>query len=91
YMTAWSNIFQWIVVGMSEVIAVGEYMNYWFPHLPQWIPGVIAVVLLLIANLASVKAFGEFEFWFAMIKVVTIILMIIAGLGLIFFGIGNGG
>ena len=31
YMTAWSNIFQWIVVGMSEVIAVGEYMNYWFP------------------------------------------------------------
>ena len=91
YMTAWSNIFQWIVVGMSEVIAVGEYMNYWFPHLPQWIPGVIAVVLLLIANLASVKAFGEFEFWFAMIKVVTIVLMIIAGLGLIFFGIGNGG
>ena len=63
YMTAWSNIFQWIVVGMSEVIAVGEYMNYWFPNLPQWIPGVV----------------------------VTIVLMIIAGFGLIFFGIGNGG
>ena len=43
------------------------------------------------ANLTSVKAFGEFEFWFAMIKVVTIVLMIIAGFGLIFFGIGNGG
>ena len=91
YMTAWSNIFQWIVVGMSEVIAVGEYMNYWFPNLPQWIPGVVAVLLLLAANLTSVKAFGEFEFWFAMIKVVTIVLMIIAGFGLIFFGIGNGG
>ena len=39
----------------------------------------------------SVKAFGEFEFWFAMIKVVTIILMIVAGFGLIFFGFGNGG
>ena len=90
-MTAWSNIFQWIVVGMSEVIAVGEYMNYWFPNLPQWIPGVVAVLLLLAANLTSVKAFGEFEFWFAMIKVVTIVLMIIAGFGLIFFGIGNGG
>ncbi len=38
------------------------------------------------ANLFSVKAFGEFEFWFALIKVVTIILMIIAGFGLIFFG-----
>ena len=42
------------------------------------------------ANLVSVKAFGEFEFWFALIKVVTIVL-IIAGLGLILFGIGNGG
>lgn len=91
YLTAWSNIFQWVVVGMSEVIAVGEYMNYWFPDLPQWIPGVIVVALLAVANLVSVKAFGEFEFWFAMIKVVTIILMIVAGFGLIFFGLGNGG
>ncbi|MGX5791201.1 amino acid permease [Staphylococcus equorum] len=91
YLTAWSNIFQWVVVGMSEVIAVGEYMNYWFPDLPQWIPGVIVVVLLTCANLVSVKAFGEFEFWFAMIKIVTIILMIIAGFGIIFFGLGNGG
>ena len=91
YLTAWSNVFQWVVVGMSEVIAVGEYMNYWFPDLPQWIPGVIVVALLAGANLVSVKAFGEFEFWFAMIKVVTIILMIVAGFGLIFFGLGNGG
>ncbi|WRN77516.1 amino acid permease [Staphylococcus aureus] len=43
------------------------------------------------SELFSVKAFGEFEFWFALIKVVTIILMIIAGFGLIFFGFGNGG
>ncbi len=91
YVTAWSNIFQWIVVGMSEVIAVGQYMQYWWPDLPTWIPGVIVVVTLAAANLTSVKAFGEFEFWFAMIKVVTIILMIIAGFGLIFFGLGNGG
>ncbi len=91
YVTAWSNIFQWIVVGMSEVIAVGQYMQYWWPDLPTWIPGVIVVVTLAAANLTSVKAFGEFEFWFAMIKVITIILMIIAGFGLIFFGLGNGG
>ena len=66
-------------------------MNYWFPNLPNWIPGIVAVALLMGANLVSVKAFGEFEFWFALIKVVTIILMIIAGFGLILFGIGNGG
>lgn len=49
------------------------------------------MVILGAANLISVKSFGEFEFWFAMIKIVTIILMIIAGIGIIFFGFGNGG
>ena len=91
YITAWSNWFQWVIVGMSEIIAVGAYMKYWFPNLPAWIPGIIAMVILGTANLISVKSFGEFEFWFAMIKIVTIVLMIIAGFGLIFFGIGNGG
>ncbi|MFB6469251.1 amino acid permease [Cytobacillus sp. Hz8] len=91
YLTAWSNWFQWVIVGMSEIIAVGTYMQYWFPDLPTWIPGFIAMAILGAANLVSVKSFGEFEFWFAMIKIVTIILMIAAGLGLIFFGFGNGG
>lgn len=91
YMTAWSNWFQWVVVGMAEIIAVGTYMKYWFPDLPAWIPGIIAMAILGAANLFSVKSFGEFEFWFAMIKIVTIVLMIVAGLGLILFGFGNGG
>jgi AAT family amino acid transporter len=91
YLTAWSNWFQWVIVGMSEIIAVGAYMQYWFPHLPAWIPGVIAFAILGAANLVSVKSFGEFEFWFSLIKVVTILVMIVAGFGLIFFGIGNRG
>src|SRR6476620_1327830 len=91
YMTAWSNWFQWVIVGMAEIIAVGTYMQYWYPDLPAWIPGLIAMVILGAANLISVKSFGEFEFWFALIKIVTIILMIVAGFGLIFFGLGNGG
>ncbi|WP_066025148.1 amino acid permease [Enterococcus mundtii] len=91
YLTAWSNIFQFIVVGISEVIAVGEYMNYWWPDLPQIIPGIVVILFLMFANLVSVKTFGELEFWFSTIKVVTIILMIIAGLGIILFGFGNQG
>ncbi len=91
YLTVWSNWFQWVIVGMSEIIAVGAYMQYWFPELPAWIPGLIAMIILGAANLMSVKSFGELEFWFAMIKIVTIILMIVAGFGLIFFGIGNDG
>lgn len=91
YLTAWSNIFQFIVVGMSEMIAIGQYFEFWWPHLPSWLPGLIAITVLVLANLISVRMFGELEFWFALIKVVTIILMIVAGFGLIFFGLGNGG
>lgn len=91
YMTAWSYWFQWVVVGIAEITAIGIYMNFWFPSLPQWIPGIVAVIIISGANLVSVKFYGEFEFWFALIKVITIITMIIAGAGLVFFGLGNNG
>lgn len=91
YLTAWSNVFQYLVVGISEVIAVGTYLSFWWPNLPQWIAGIVVVVTLCIANLTSVKAYGELEFWFALIKVVTIILMIVLGLLVITLGVGNHG
>ncbi|MFP6537464.1 amino acid permease [Latilactobacillus sp. VITA-14] len=89
YLTAWSNVFQFVVVGMSEMIAIGGYLEFWWPNLPGWVPGLVAITFLCAANLISVSMFGELEFWFALIKVVTIILMIVVGLGLIVFGIGN--
>lgn len=89
YLTKWSNVFQYIVVGISEVIAVTEYLNFWWPHLPDWIAGIVIIIFLTAANLASAKAYGILEFWFAMIKVVTIVVMIIVGLAVIFLGLGN--
>lgn len=89
YLTAWSNVFQYLVVGISEVIAVGQYLNYWWPNLPGWISGTVVVVTLCIANLISVKAYGELEFWFALIKVLTIIFMLILGAMVILLGLGN--
>lgn len=89
YLTAWSNVFQFVVVGMSEMIAIGGYLEFWWPNLPGWVPGLVTITFLCAANLISVSMFGELEFWFALIKVVTIVLMIVAGLGLIIFGIGN--
>ena len=91
YLTAWSNVFQYLVVGISEVIAVGTYLEFWFPSMPKWIAGVVVVVTLCLANLTSVKAYGELEFWFALIKVLTIIMMIILGFFVIVFGVGNHG
>ncbi|AKN31258.1 D-alanine/D-serine/glycine permease [Clostridium carboxidivorans P7] len=91
YMTAWCYWFMWIAVGMSEVTAIGIYMNYWFPALPSWIPALVGVAILAAANMTSVKFYGEFEFWFSMIKIITIIAMLLVGFGLIFFGLGNHG
>ncbi len=91
YLTAWSYWFMWMAVGISEITAIGVYVQYWFPDLPQWIPALVAVGLVAGANLAAVRLYGEIEFWFAMIKITTIVVMIAVGLGIIVFGIGNHG
>lgn len=89
YLTKWSNVFQFIIVGISDIIAMSQYLNYWWPNLPDWISGLVMIIILTLANLASAKAYGRLEFWFAMIKVVTIIVMIILGLLVIVLGLGN--
>ncbi|WP_291970701.1 amino acid permease [Candidatus Symbiopectobacterium sp.] len=91
HLTAWGYWFMWMAVGISEITAIGVYVQYWFPELPQWIPAIVCVALVALANLAAVRLYGEIEFWFAMIKITTIIVMIVVGVGIIFFGIGNHG
>jgi AAT family amino acid transporter len=91
YLAEWANVFEYIVVGMSEVVAATEYLKYWWPKINALEAGIIIIAFLLLANLASAKAYASLEFWFAMIKVITIILMIILGFLVIFFGVGNGG
>ncbi|WP_394851777.1 amino acid permease, partial [Lactiplantibacillus plantarum] len=91
YLAKWANVFEYIIVGMSEVVAATEYLKYWWPHINALTSGVIIIIFLVAANLVSAKAYGSLEFWFAMIKVLTIIAMILLGLGLILFGWGNGG
>ena len=91
YLTACSYWFLWVVVGLSEITAVGIYVHYWFPLLPQWISALAGMAIVAAANMAAVKYYGEFEFWFALIKVVTIIVMLIVGAAVILFGFGNGG
>lgn len=79
----------WVVIAMAEITAAGIYVQYWVPGLPQWVPALAALVVLLGVNLIAVGLFGEFEFWFAIIKVVTIIGMIVLGLAIILLGISD--
>jgi AAT family amino acid transporter len=91
YLTGWNYWFMWLMTCIAEITAVGVYMGVWFPDVPQWIWALAALVTMGAVNLAAVKAYGEFEFWFAMIKVVTIVLMILGGGAMIVFGLGNQG
>ncbi|MDN0082780.1 amino acid permease [Crenobacter sp. SG2305] len=91
YLTGWTYWFMWIVTCMAEITAVAVYMGVWFPGTPGWIWSLAALVSMASVNFIAVKAYGEFEFWFAAIKIVTIVLMIVSGAGTIFFGFANGG
>ena len=84
--------FSWLTLAMAEVTALGIYFQFWWPDLPSWIPGTITLVVLLIINLISAKVFGNLEFAFAIIKIVTILAFIILiGYLMITGGKGNFG
>lgn len=85
-ITGWTYWFCWISLAIADLTAVGLYTQYWLPDVPQWLPGLIALLILLIMNLATVKLFGELEFWFALIKVIAILALIVIGLFMIFKG-----
>lgn len=87
FITGWSYWLIWILVGIVEVTAIGMLVKYWFPQVPQWIPALITTSVLMASNLFNVKAFGEIEFWLALIKVVTIVGLIAAGVIILIFGL----
>ena len=74
---------QTIAIG-AEVTAAGIYISYWFPNVPQWIWVVLISSALLALNSMRVNRLGEFEYWFAMIKVAAIIAFIAVGMFLVF-------
>src|SRR5436305_2921899 len=96
YLNPWAGfsvratyaVAQIIVIG-AEVTAAGIYIFFWFPAVPQWIWLVLVSSALIALNSMQVNRLGEFEYWFAMIKVAAIVSFIIVGLSLI-FGIGTG-
>ena len=77
FITGWTYWFCWISLAMADLTATGLYVQYWLPNVAQWVPSLIALVILLIMNLTTVKLFGEMEFWFALIKIVAILSLII--------------
>ncbi|EZQ19731.1 aromatic amino acid transporter [Halopseudomonas bauzanensis] len=89
FLSGWNYWVLYVLVGMAELTAVGKYVQYWYPDIPTWATALAFFALINLINLSNVKAFGEAEFWFAIIKVGAILGMIALGLYLLVSGAGG--
>jgi AAT family amino acid transporter len=93
YLNRWAGFIAragyWFAIAISigaELVASATYLAFWFPSVPALVWVLLFSVLLLLINLRSVGNYASFEYWFAMIKVATIIAFIILGAGLLLAG-----
>lgn len=82
YIAGWMTFLYWTMVGIVDITAVAVYMHFWpvFGDVPQWVFALIALSFIGLVNLISVRYFGEFEFWFSIIKVVALVFFLIIGI-----------
>ena len=83
FSIGWLYAWFWIIVLGIEATAGAAIMHRWVPGIDQWVWALILMVLLTLTNLGSVKSYGEFEFWFASIKVAAIVLFLLFGVAAI--------
>ncbi|WP_429970732.1 amino acid permease [Fructilactobacillus sp. Tb1] len=83
FVAGWTYLICWITIAMAEITAAGLYMQFWYPDLPIWVTALFLLVILFFMNSITVSAFGETEFWFAIIKVVAILVLIGVGVVLV--------
>ncbi|MFB7842678.1 amino acid permease [Microbacterium sp. NPDC056052] len=91
YYTGWMYWTNWALTGIAELSAVGLYIQYWWPQMPTWATVLIALAVVLVVNLLSAKAFGEFEFWASVLKVTAIIVFLVVGVVVVAFSFDVGG
>lgn len=94
YFTGWTYWFCWVVTAVADVIVIASvYVRHLVPLLPAWATPAIALVVIVALiglNLPTVRAFGETEFWFAMVKIVAILALIVVGLVLVLTSFDSG-
>ncbi|KZU96623.1 D-serine/D-alanine/glycine transporter [Lactiplantibacillus plantarum] len=80
HFTGWTYWIGLIFVCMAELTATATYVKFWLPNVPAWLIEISFLLILAGVNLTAARLFGEAEFWFAMIKIVAIVALIITGI-----------
>lgn len=83
FAIGWTYWMCWISIAMAEATASGLYVQFWFPKIPVWLTGLVLLTILFIINIIAVSAFGETEFWLAIVKIVAIVALILVGIILV--------
>ncbi|AKA24814.1 GABA permease [Pseudomonas chlororaphis] len=83
FTIGWLYWWFWVLVIPIEALAAGHVLHQWFPQVDAWLFALASIIALVITNLFSVAKYGEFEFWFAMAKVVAIIGFIALGFAIL--------
>jgi GABA permease len=78
FSVGWLYWYYWVIVVGFEAVAGAKVITYWL-HAPLWLLSLILMVLMTATNLFSVGSYGEFEFWFAGIKVAAIVVFLVIG------------
>jgi aromatic amino acid permease len=84
FVMGWLYWFMLIMVLGAEITGASAIVNDWLPGVPQWVIALVFVTFFAVVNLAKVSNFGEFEFWFAALKVAAIIGFLVVGVLLVF-------
>jgi GABA permease len=79
FLTGWMYWYFWVIVVAMEAIAGADLIRFWLPGAPQWLLTALLLGAMTLSNLVSVRAYGEFEFWLASIKVAAIGVFLIVG------------
>lgn len=80
FLTGWSYWILWVLIAIGDMVVVTGYFDFWIQNTSiSAICTAVLLIALLVSNLLTVKLFGEIEFWFALIKIVAILALIVVG------------
>jgi len=84
FIIGWLYFLNWILVMAVEIVAAGTFLKYWFTSTPVWLLSLVVALFIILVNLASVRLFGEIEYWLTGMKIVTLLVFVLLGLALLF-------
>ncbi|ORX94510.1 lysine-specific permease [Basidiobolus meristosporus CBS 931.73] len=89
FALGWNYWFNWAITVAVELVAGGIIVEYWLPNVPKIVWSIILLIIIVGLNCISVKGYGEAEYWFALIKIITVVIFIIIGIVVAAGGLGH--